>query len=65
MHWYLGRLNHMTKIPLIKPDLPAFETVQEPFREILENGKITNFGKYVTTFEQEAGDYLGTQVVTT
>jgi len=55
----------MTKIPLIKPDLPAFETVQEPFREILENGKITNFGKYVTTFEQEAGDYLGTQVVTT
>lgn len=55
----------MKHIPLIKPDLPTLDDIQEPLREILANGKITNFGKYVTLLEQEAGAYLGTQVVTT
>src|SRR5262249_19043448 len=31
----------------------------------LSNGKITNFGRYVNQFEQEAAAYLGTPVVTT
>lgn len=51
-------------IPLIKPDLPSLESVENSFREILENGKITNFGKYVTTFEEEAGRYLGAHALT-
>ncbi len=54
----------MKKIPLIKPDLPAFRDVEGPFREALENGRITNFGKYVAQFEEEAGKYLGTHVAT-
>ncbi len=54
----------MRTIPLIKPDLPTLEAVEEPFREILENGKITNFGKYVTAFEEEAGVYLGAHALT-
>jgi dTDP-4-amino-4,6-dideoxygalactose transaminase len=51
-------------IPLIKPDLPPFEAVERPFREILANGKITNFGKYVAQFEKEAATYLGVHTVT-
>jgi dTDP-4-amino-4,6-dideoxygalactose transaminase len=51
-------------IPLIKPDLPSYADVEGPFREILENGKITNFGKYVTQFEQDAADQLGVNTVT-
>ena len=54
----------MRHIPLIKPDLPAFEAVEGAFREILANGKITNFGKYVGQFEKEAADYLGVDAVT-
>ncbi len=54
----------ITKVPLIKPDMPSFEEIEKPFREILENGKITNFGKYVTAFEEAAANYLGTHVVT-
>src|SRR6184192_37083 len=54
----------MKKIPLIKPDLPSLESIEGPLREILENGKITNFAKYVTLFEEEAGSYLNTQVAT-
>jgi dTDP-4-amino-4,6-dideoxygalactose transaminase len=54
----------MIKIPLIKPDLPSFDQLEDPFREILTSGKITNFAKYVTRFEQEAGAYLGTEVAT-
>src|SRR2546421_1285435 len=54
----------MRSIPLIKPDLPTLEQVSEPFREILENGKITNFSKYVTKFEEEASAYLNAHAVT-
>jgi dTDP-4-amino-4,6-dideoxygalactose transaminase len=54
-------------LPFVKPDLPSFSDVESEFREILGNGKITNFGKYVTAFEEEAAAYLGggVQVVTT
>ncbi len=55
----------MTRIPLIKPDLPHLEEVADSFREVLLNGKITNFGKYVTAFENEAAEYLGAETVTT
>lgn len=46
-------------VPLIKFDLPPFEAVESSFREILTNGRITNFGKYVQEFEQNASDDLG------
>jgi len=52
------------QIPLIKPDLPVFEAVEGPFREILANGKITNFGKHVLQFEKNAADYLGVHTAT-
>jgi dTDP-4-amino-4,6-dideoxygalactose transaminase len=51
-------------IPLIRPDLPSYEDVEGQFREILENGRITNFGKYVAQFEQDAADCLGANTVT-
>jgi dTDP-4-amino-4,6-dideoxygalactose transaminase len=51
-------------VPLIKADLPSLEAIQDSIREILENGKITNFSKYVTAFEEQAGTYLDAQVVT-
>ncbi len=54
----------MKSIPLIKPDLPVLDDVAESFREILENGKITNFSKYVTKFEEEASDYLNAHALT-
>ena len=53
----------MITVPLIKPDLPTLDEVRAPFEEILSNGRITNFGKYVTQFESEAGAYLGASSV--
>lgn len=52
------------QVPLIKPDLPAFDEVANSFREAFETGRITNFGRYVREFEQEAGAFLGSEVVT-
>lgn len=46
-------------VPLIKADLPPLEALEGPFREILANGRITNFGRYVQQLEKEAGGYLG------
>lgn len=54
----------MNRVPLIKADLPPFEAIEGPIREILDNGRITNFGKYVTQFEEEVGLYLGTHTAT-
>jgi dTDP-4-amino-4,6-dideoxygalactose transaminase len=48
-------------IPLIKPDLPSLDEIRAPLEEILANGRITNFGKYMLQFEAETGAYLGTQ----
>jgi dTDP-4-amino-4,6-dideoxygalactose transaminase len=50
-------------IPLIKPDLPDLEDVRPAFEEILSNGRITNFGRYMKAFEAETGRYLGTETV--
>ncbi len=52
------------KIPLIKPDLPSFQDLEDCFREVFENGKVTNFGKYVTEFEREMSRYLGAMTIT-
>src|SRR5688572_13622581 len=52
-------------VPLITPDLPDFDDVAPQFREIMESGRITNFGKYVNEFEHAAGDYVGAHAVTT
>lgn len=46
-------------VPLIKPDLPPFEVVEPALREILANGRITNFGKYVEAFESASCAYVG------
>jgi dTDP-4-amino-4,6-dideoxygalactose transaminase len=51
------------KIPLIKPDLPPLDAVRAPFEEILSNGRITNFGKYVQQFEAGTGAYLNASTV--
>jgi len=40
-------------IPLIKPDLPSLATLEAAFGEILQNGRVTNFGRYVAQFEEE------------
>src|SRR5947207_795021 len=52
------------RVPLIKPDLPRLDEVADPFGEILDSGRITNFGKYATAFEEEAAAYLGAPAVT-
>jgi len=50
-------------VPLIKPDLPTFAVLEAAFREILQNGRVTNFGRYVTRFEEEVSRDLQTPVV--
>lgn len=55
----------MNTIRLIQPDLPDLESIAGPLRDILESGKITNFSKYVTEFENLAAEYLGAGVATT
>src|SRR5262245_33299956 len=49
-------------IPLIKADMPPMEAVQDAFREVLGNGRVTNFGRYLQQFEGEVSEYLGTNV---
>src|SRR4030095_16183957 len=44
---------------------PEFDDVAAQFREILENGRITNFGKYVAEFERAVGEYVGAHAATT
>jgi len=52
------------QVPLIRPDLPSFESIEAQFREVLANGKITNFSKYVGEFEKNANEYLGAHTAT-
>ncbi len=52
------------KIPLIKPDLPTLDDIREPIEEILANGRVTNFGRYVRQFEAETAEYLDAETVT-
>lgn len=56
-------ITNKIKVPLIKADLPALEEIEFEFKEILKNGKITNFGKYVQEFESETSKYLGTNTI--
>jgi dTDP-4-amino-4,6-dideoxygalactose transaminase len=51
------------RVPLIKADLPPIEAVEPAFREILANGRVTNFGPFVTRFEHDASAYLGVEAV--
>ena len=53
----------MSKISLIKPDLPPLDHIEPFLREILGNGRITNFGRYVTQFEEEVSADLQTPAV--
>jgi dTDP-4-amino-4,6-dideoxygalactose transaminase len=53
-----------SSIPLSRPDLPPFEDINGPMREIFESGNLENFGMYVRRFEEEASAYLGAHVVT-
>src|SRR5580698_3486970 len=55
----------LRSVPLIKADLPPLEFLEASLREMLHSGRITNFGKHVTRFVQEAGAYLGANVATT
>jgi len=51
-------------IPLIKADLPALAEVADSFDRILRSGRISNFGPFLTEFEEQTGAYLGTETVT-
>jgi dTDP-4-amino-4,6-dideoxygalactose transaminase len=50
------------RVPLIKPDLPAFDLLEGPLRTILDSGRVTNFGPVSEAFEKEAAALLGTEV---
>jgi dTDP-4-amino-4,6-dideoxygalactose transaminase len=50
-------------VPLVKPDLPTLENIREPLAEVLANGRVTNFGKYVQEFEKETAAYLGADAI--
>jgi dTDP-4-amino-4,6-dideoxygalactose transaminase len=54
----------LSKIPIVKPDLPSLDDIADAFREILSTGQVANFGRFVSQFEQEAQAYLQCQVVT-
>ncbi len=47
-------------IPIMKPTLPPYQKLEARFKEIFENGWITN-GKYVEEFEQVCAAYLGSK----
>jgi len=53
------------RVPLIKADLPTLEHLSAAVSAMLESGQITNFGKHVSQFEQEAEAYIGAPVATT
>ncbi len=46
-------------VPLVKPDLPTLSEVASSLEEMLATGKVTNFGQYNQTLEQEAAAYIG------
>ena len=53
------------RINIIRPKLPNLSKIKSRVEEVLNNGMITNFGKYVQKFEDEAREYLGCPYVTT
>jgi len=46
------------KVPIVKPSLPAFPSLEGELREIIETGMITK-GKYLQEFEQAISEHLG------
>jgi dTDP-4-amino-4,6-dideoxygalactose transaminase len=52
-------------VPLIRPDLPSLDAITDQLREVLDVGKVTNFGKYVAEFECRIQEYLDSSVSTT
>ncbi len=57
-------INADERIPLVRADLPTFEELTPAFKDILASGKISNFGKFNTQFETDAGKYLGCETAT-
>lgn len=55
--------DHPSRIPLIKADLPTLDALESSFREILANGRVTNFGPHLTRFEQAIGACVGAEAV--
>src|SRR6185436_13709677 len=51
------------RVPLVKPDLPAFEEIQDALRAALDTGRVTNFGKNMQEFESIVGRYVGAGIV--
>jgi dTDP-4-amino-4,6-dideoxygalactose transaminase len=49
----------MHAMRLIKPDLPSLGDISAELTEVLESGRVTNFGKYVTEFERLVASYIG------
>jgi dTDP-4-amino-4,6-dideoxygalactose transaminase len=55
----------VTHVPLVRADLPPYDVLEPALRDMIATGRITNFGKFVTMFEQRTGEYLKAQTVTT
>lgn len=53
------------RVPLIRADLPSMDEIATDVAEALRSGQVTNFGSHVSSFEKEARDYLGVEVLTT
>jgi dTDP-4-amino-4,6-dideoxygalactose transaminase len=51
------------EVPLVKPDLPRLSDIAEPLAEVLTNGKVSNFGKYMNKLEVEIGAFLDVPAV--
>ncbi len=47
------------RLGIVSPCLPTLEQIEEPLREILSTGNLTNNSKYVQQFELQFRDYLG------
>ena len=48
-----------SRLGIVSPELPDLLAVEEPIREILETGNLTNHSKYVRAFERELSARLG------
>ena len=51
------------KIRFVKPDMPSISDVSAEFDEILQNGQISNFGKYMRIRHVVAGSTSMTYVI--
>jgi len=51
------------RIPLVKPFLPRLEDIESDLRNMLESGRLTNFGPYSRLLENKTRDMLGVRHV--